>query len=239
MKVLKLLCVVLVFCVSCSENELEGLDTVERMERGRRVVAIDPIDVTEEVEEEVDKKEKLMYITSYLIGKTLIESEAARDFFYELIKNNELSKIGLNDLLKTKIIDSNPFEVAFQEQFNTYNWHIDPQSGAPNPPKSTSTPDSTKWGGMLDSQMYYQQYLNEILELNKWELYFPNKAVFLDNTQNFSDYLIANKKLICLWNTKYFGLFTDGLILHINGEGNYLPLNFNVSSASSFVIILK
>lgn len=235
MKFLKLFCLVLVLCVSCSENET--IDAIKKIERGRRGGAIDPIEISDDV---VDEKTKLMYMTSFLIGKTLIENKYARDYFYSLIKDPKLTSINLIDIMDSNVVDSNPFEVAFHEQFNMYNWHIDPQSGAPDPPIKTSIePDSVKWGGVLDAHIYYQQYLHEIIELNKWELNFPNKNIYIDNIQNLSDYLIANEKLICLWNMYNTGLYTDGLILNNNGRGSYLPPNFNVSTASSLVMILK
>ncbi|WP_431164563.1 hypothetical protein [Tenacibaculum halocynthiae] len=237
MKFLKLFCLVLMLCVSCSESET--IDTIEKMERGRRGGGtIDPIEISDDA---VDEKNKLMYMTSFLIGKTLIENENARDYFYELIKDSRLTSINLIDIMDSNVVDSNPFEVAFHEQFNAYNWHLNPMSGGPNPPveSSTAEPDPSKWGGILDAQMYYHQYLIEIIELNKWELNFPNKNIYIDNIQNLSDYLIANEKLICLWNMYNTGLYTDGLILNTNGRGSYLPPNFNVSTASSLVMILK
>jgi hypothetical protein len=222
MRFLKLFCVVLVLCVSCSENtdEIEVVGEVKSSKIERRVIS------SKEIQEV-----KLMYMTSFLIGKVLIENKEARDYFYEQIANPKIKKIALINVLGTNKSDSNPFTVSFQEQYNMYNFRT------PASPIKSSEPDPLIWGGVLN--MYYKEYLLKVRKRKKWELYFPNKNIFLDNIQNLSEYLIANEKLICLWNTNYLGLFTDGLILNINGRGRYLPQYFDPSNTTSLMIVLR
>lgn len=237
MKFLKLLFCVLIICFSCSENT-EEFETInkEQNKAGRGNFILDPIEVPNN-----NETEQLMFMTSFLIGKTLIESEEARDYFYSHIANPRITKIELINILDADVIDSNPFEIAFHEQFNTYNWHLNPQSGGPEPPTSTSLdPDPLRWGGILDAQMYYQQYLIEIIELKKWELYFPNKSSVLDNRQTLTEYFQRNTTMVCLWNNnEKKKLFSDGLVLHKNRKGEYLPLNFDPFQSFYFMFILR
>ena len=94
---------------------------------------------------------------------------------------------------------------------------------APAPPIKSAEPDPLKWGGVLN--MHYDQYFFEVIKLKKWELYFPNKNILLDNNQNLTGYFQKNHTIICLWNNNSFKLFSDGVILHDDGKGEYLPLN--------------
>ncbi len=227
---------IIIFCVSCNKNTDE-IEVIEKVQNSKRNISLslEPVEDPEKA-----KVEQLMYMTSFLIGKTLLENEAARDYFYEQIKSVKTNKIELINILDASFIDSNPFEIGFHEQFNNYNWHIDPQGGSPDPPKSTSLePDPLKWGGILDSQMYYQQYLIEIIDLKKWELYFPNKNVFLENYQNFTDYLADNHIIRCSWNNDSFNLYSDGMVLYDDGRGEYLSRFFDPFRSLSFMFVLR
>lgn len=234
MKLLKLICVGLVFCTSCTQNN-EELEIVQRLQKGEKRELSISNSQTNVVKNE---KERIMFMTSFLVGKTLLENKEARDYFYLKIASQSITKIDLSDVLDSDKED-NPFEIAFQEQFNLYNWHISPSAGAPIPPRIPVKPNSIRWGGILSSNMYYYQYLIEILENSKLELYFPNKNTYVNELQDFSTYFENYNTLSCLWSLDYFVLFSDGLILHTNGEGNYLPENFNPNRAKSFVFILR
>ena len=87
--------------------------------------------------------------------------------------------------------------------------------------------------------MSYNEYLTEIIENSNLELYFPNKNAYVNELQDFSAYFENYNTLTCLWSLDYFVLFSDGLILHTNGEGSYLPENFNPNRTKSFVFILR
>ncbi len=238
MKFLKQFLFVLIICVSCNDNN-EEIQIIEK-EQNKAItgnVSMKPFQAYDNKE-----VEKLMFMTSFLIGKTIIENEAARDYFYDYIEDPRTTAINLSDIMDDDVIDSNPFEIEFHKQFNKYNYHKDPQTGETDPPTSTSLdPDPLRWGGIFGPTMLYELYLDNIINSNDWELYFPNKNSVLSNGLTLTDYFSRNDVVICLWrlNEKIKRMYSDGLILYTSGNGSYLPLNFNPANSSSFIFLLK
>lgn len=238
MKFLKLLFFVLVVCISCNVNN-EEIEIIEKEQNkaSRSNFNLKPFQTFDNQE-----VEQLMFMTSFLIGKTLIENEAARDYFYNHIADSRITAIKLSDIMDDSVIDSNPFEIEFHKQFNKYNYHRNPQSGDTDPPTSTSLdPDPLKWGGALGERVLYKSYLNKVINLNNWELYLPNKNTVLSNGHTLTDYFVRNDKIICLWrlNENIKKIYSDGLVLYTDGRGSYLPLNFTLLNNLSFVFVLR
>ncbi|WP_299163247.1 hypothetical protein [uncultured Tenacibaculum sp.] len=228
MKFLKLLFFVLIIFTSCDKNaeEIEIINTIQNSSRENF------FDIEATKTSDNKRIEQLMYMTSFLIGKVLVENEEARDYFYKHIANPRTTKIELIKVLDGDVIDSNPFEIAFHEQYNMYSFR------APAPPIKVADPDSFRWGGVLN--MYYHQYLFEIININRWELYFPNKSSLLDNRQTLTEYFLRNDKIVCLWKiNEKFKLYSDGLILNKRDKGEYLPLNFDPSKSLFFMFVLR
>ncbi|KAB1155983.1 hypothetical protein F7018_11225 [Tenacibaculum aiptasiae] len=238
MKFLKLLFFVLLICISCNVNN-EEIQIIEKEQNkaNRNNFNSKPFQIYN-----AQEVEQLMFMTSFLIGKTLIENESARDFFYNHIADSRITAIKLSDIMDDDTMDSNPFEIEFQKQFNKYNYHKNPQTGETDPPTSTSLdPDPFRWGGIFGPTMLYELFIDKVINLNDWELYFPNKNSVLSNGLTLTEYFQRNDRVICLWrlNEKIKRIYSDGLILYTDGRGSYLPLNFNPSNSSSFTFLLR
>ncbi|CAL2101431.1 conserved protein of unknown function [Tenacibaculum sp. 190130A14a] len=235
MKFLRLISMALIFCASCTQNNDE-VEIVQKLQKGEERNLF----LTEPVKDNVkDENERIMYMASFLIGKAIIENKDARHYFNRFITNKRTKKIELASLLDSDLLDENPFEIAFHEQFNNYNWHTSPTASGGTPPKSAAIPDPFRWGGILDSQMSYYQYLIEIIENRKLEIYFPNKELYINDLQDLIYYLNNHDVLTCLWSLDKFTFYSDGLILKTDGSGHYLPENFDPENANSLIFILR
>lgn len=235
MKLLRLVSLSVIFCISCVDNnaniEIVGkIQSEKEKELSREAIIKDPI---------LNEKERLMYMTSFLIGKTILENKEARDYFYERILNRKINRIDLIKLIDLDYTITNPFEEAFEQQYKKYNWHTSPIAGGPVPPTVTAEPDAIRWGGVLDSQIQYSQYLVEVINHKNWELYFPNKSAYINQLQDLATYFMHYNTLNCLWSLHQLTLFSDGVILQTDGSGSYLPENFDLLTTNSLTFILR
>ncbi|MDC1162279.1 hypothetical protein OAT18_02435 [Tenacibaculum sp.] len=224
----------ILFFTSCNNNSEEVVEIakeikIEKKGRGGNLSPEDPPARSERVQ--------LMYMTSFLIGKTLLEDETGRSYFYQYISNPLTVAIRLNTVLDDNYSDSTPFEAAFHERFNDYNSHINIDGGNEVPAVVIPDPDPIRWGGVLD--MHYFTYLNNIINNRNLGLYFPNKRLLQNNYANLSEYFQSNDKIVCLWENSQDSHLYDGVILNIDGSGDYLPQGFKPENSPYFIIILK
>lgn len=235
MKFLRLVWLSLIFCMACTESK-DDIEFIQKAVEDEEAIfsmresTKDPV---------VNEEERLMYMTSFLIGKAIINNKEAGDYFNQNIVSKKVTKIDLVRLLNLDFTESNPFEIEFQLQFNIYNWHTSPVAGGPVPPTTTAEPDAIRWGGIFGAETLYYQYLVEILNNRELELYFPNKNTFINELQDLTTYFMNYNSLTCLWSLDYFSIYSDGLILYSDGNGDYLPESFDFLTTNSFVIILR
>ncbi|WP_143569798.1 hypothetical protein [Tenacibaculum agarivorans] len=176
-----------------------------------------------------DQEDNMMYMTSYLIGLTLLGDENAREYFYQQVSGKTF-KISLRTLLSG---GKNPFKTAFRGYYYIYNWNTD-YEWTPTPPVSSAIPDPLeKDYGVL--QIGYSTYLDLISNDYDWQIDLPNKAI-LFSYFNFTQYLDHKQYIINLW-TKDNSLYDDGLKMS-NNDKFFIPDNFDYEQELDTILIL-
>jgi hypothetical protein len=134
----------------------------------------------------LNQEENMMYMTSYLIGLTLLQDRSARVHFQQAITGKQ-QKISLRSLLDGT---NNPFELAFRSRYYIYNWNTDFE-GEPTPPISSAIPDPLKKDyDVLD--IGYYTYIDLISNTYNWDIHLPNKYI-LFSFFNFDQYLLSKE----------------------------------------------
>ncbi|MFY7670715.1 hypothetical protein ACOSP6_06465 [Tenacibaculum sp. MEBiC06402] len=227
---LVMLSLLLVF-LSCSD-EKENLHVLESHEKETlhsvRAKGGDKI-TSNNTPYSLNEEENMMYMTSYLIGLTLLQDQAARDYFYQELTGKPL-KISLRALLDGT---DNPFEIAFRARYYIYNWNTDPK-GEPTPPISSAVPDPLERDYAV-LHMGYFTYFHLISNTYDWDIHLPNKSL-LFNYFNFNQYLNDKEYIINLWDMDT-GLYDDGLKMS-NGTKTFIPSGFDYSQELNNLLIL-
>ncbi|SEC41385.1 hypothetical protein SAMN04489761_2926 [Tenacibaculum sp. MAR_2009_124] len=173
----------------------------------------------------------IMYMTSYLIARTLLEDEDAQQQFYQLGSGKSL-KIDLKTLLTSK----STFEQAFKLRYKRYNWSTPPK-GEPTPPISQAVPDPLEKDYDVLT-IPYIGYIDLIQNTFDWIVSLPNKEK-LYQYDSFKDYIHDNDTILNLWSFDTSN-YSDGLKTHYNG-GSFIPTPFDYNSAleTTFMMTLK
>ncbi len=210
---------------SCNTNE-DNLNTsaLEGQENGLKGRA--PFGEIKNQEEK-----NMMYMTSYLIARTLLEDEDAQKQFYKLGSGKSL-KIDLRTLLTP----DKPFEAAFRLRYARYNGSTPPK-GQPTTPVSQAVPDPLERDYSILT-ISYIDYIDVVNDKYDWIIYLPNKEKLYEHA-NFGDYLDSNEDIINLWSFDTSD-YSDGLKLNYYG-GIFIPIPFDYTSAleSTFIMTLK
>lgn len=171
----------------------------------------------------------LMYMTSYLIARTLQEDEAAQQEFYKLGAEKALN-IDLRTLLSSS---GSSFEKAFQLRYKRYNT-TKKQQGEPTPPVSQAIPDPLERGYNLLT-ISYTEYLGLIQNTYDWIVDLPNKDI-LYQFESFDDYFKKYDCILNLWsydNSKY----SDGLRISYD-NGWFISAKFDYQTELQNTLIL-
>ncbi|CAL2080739.1 conserved hypothetical protein [Tenacibaculum sp. 190524A05c] len=217
--------------LSCSKEE-ESVQMLETFEKERVITnrskggnKVPPIGTPYSLIEE----ENMMYMTSYLIGLTLLQDQAARDYFYQELTGKQ-QKISLRTLLNGT---NNPFETAFSGRYMLYNWYTDPK-GEPTPPISSAIPDPLERAYDVLHMGYYTYYLS-IHNDYDWDIHVPNKHI-LFSYFNFNQYLNHKQYIINLWDMDT-GLYDDGLKMS-DTDKFFIPSTFDYTQELNDILIL-
>lgn len=171
----------------------------------------------------------IIYMTSYLISRVLIEDEAAQNHFYRFGSGKSL-KISLKNLLDTP---DSPFEKAFRIRYDRFNWYINPE-GEPTPPLSQAVPDPLENDYNILT-LTYNDYIYIIQNLYNLEILLPNKEM-LYNYDSFHDYFNDKDFIFNLWNYDA-PIYNDGLKTSDN-SANFISSDFDYLNTLNDYLIL-
>ncbi|WP_417799152.1 hypothetical protein [Tenacibaculum sp.] len=232
MRYLQIMCFsVLLACMSCNE-ETENIHLSNTVENDivNIIASKNTSGIVTNIPIVLQPQEvhNMMYMTSFLIGRTLIENEDAREYFYRLYTGKSL-KVSLRTLLEN---NRNAFEIAFKQQYGNYNRGTDPE-GEPTHPISSPEPDPLERGyDVLNDYSLYYYYIHNSYD---WEVYIPNKLI-LYNYSSFTNYLNDKDRIINLWSLST-NLYDDGVSL-TSSNGVFIPSNFNYLQELTTSLIL-
>ncbi len=231
----------LLIMVSCNSepDELEQLEVNETIENEVTSSQTGRFNL-DLPDDPADETEQLMYMTSFLVGRTLLADAPARDYFYAQM-NQYGNTFGLSKVLSASPTNPNPFQAAFHTQFYLYNYDLDNGNtgGGPVSPPVAPNPPPDRWGGVL--QMPLASYLGTVVNTYSWELHIPNDNVLtLYGYNDLHEYVAGQASLASLWSMDTTQLYTDGAILFVMGnQGIYLPSNYSVFGNPNLAIIVR
>ncbi|AUC16694.1 hypothetical protein BTO06_16750 [Tenacibaculum sp. SZ-18] len=217
--------------LSCSE-EKESLQMLETFEKekvitNQSIKSNSPKGIS--IPYSILEEENMMYMTSYLIGLTLLNDHDAREYLFQELNGKE-QKISLRTLLSN---DKNSFKLAFRSEYLKFNWGTTPK-GEPTPPVSSAIPDPLKRNyGVLTID--FDTYLHQISNTYDWDIHAPNKDI-LFGYLNFSQYLNHKQYLINLWDMDT-GLYDDGLKMS-DTHKDFIPSYFDYTQELNDILIL-
>lgn len=175
------------------------------------------------------EEENMMYMTSYLIGLSILNDHAAREHFYQELAGKQ-QKISLRTLLNQ---GKNPFKSAFKSEYLRFNWGTDPK-GEPTPPISSAIPDPLKRDYDV-LPIDFDTYVHQISNTYDWDIHVPNKHILLGYF-NFTQYLNHKQYLINLWDMDT-GLYDDGLKMS-DTDKDFIPTTFDYTQELNDILIL-
>ncbi|SHJ79378.1 hypothetical protein SAMN04488028_1011262 [Reichenbachiella agariperforans] len=190
--------------------------------------------------------QEFMYMTSFLITRSIIDDEPARDYFKEVMITSESDHFDLTDLISVSTNNMNPFQEELYEQFKTYNYEViydttyiekeEVISIRVVPPVANPDPAEDVFPHLATAQLKcsFLTFLTEAGGNNCLELYFPNIEV-LGPAISLEDH---SDRIRSTWHPMNNEESNDGMELNEDG-GEYLFVDNSVYEDHVFLMVLR